>query len=123
MHPSLSEFLGHIRDELAFLLRRSANLTYDEFVNDDLFPRAFVRSFEIISGACKHVPDEFRLKYPQFDWRGFAGLRDKAIHHYWGIDYQIVWSALQDEVATGKDWIDFILEQENHDQPPHHPVR
>ena len=40
-------------------------------------------------------------------------MRDKLIHHYWGIDYQLMWDAIQQEVAPNKEWIDMIIEQES----------
>ena len=81
MSPSLIEFLQHIETELTFIETNTNTLEYEEFVNNELLTRAVVRSFEIIGEACTKVPDDVRIKYPLFDWRGFAGLRDRMIHH------------------------------------------
>ncbi|WP_031528453.1 HepT-like ribonuclease domain-containing protein, partial [Dyadobacter crusticola] len=90
MSPSLIEFLQHIESELRYIDKKTAVLSFDEFLDDETLTKAIVRSFEIAGEACKRVPDEIRTKYPLFDWRGFAGLRDRMIHHYWGIDYYII---------------------------------
>jgi len=112
MSPSLIEFLQHIEKELIFIETYTSSIEYDEFMNNELLPKATVRSFEIIGEACKKVPDEIRHKYPLFDWRGFSGLRDRLIHHYWGIDYELLWNAIRDEVPFNRIWISLIIERE-----------
>jgi uncharacterized protein with HEPN domain len=95
MSPSPREFLQHILDEAGYLRRRSASLSRDEFVADETLQRAFVRSLEVIGEAAKNVSEEVRRRAPEIDWRGMAGLRDRLIHGYFGVNYEIVW-----EVAT-----------------------
>lgn len=112
MRPSTIEFLKYIQAELAYVLTHSAGVSYDEFLNHPFLSKAFVRSFEIIGEACKNVPDVIRLRHQEFDWRGFAGMRDKLIQHYWGIDYELMWDAIQQELPPNKEWIDVIVEQE-----------
>ena len=112
MSPSLIEYLEHIQKELDFLLKNSRQIDYDIFINDDFISRAFLRSLEIVGEAAKKVPDEIRYKYPEVEWRSLAGLRDVLIHQYFRVDYTLVWDAIQEEVPTAKEWIDFIIEQE-----------
>ncbi|AKD57396.1 HepT-like ribonuclease domain-containing protein [Spirosoma radiotolerans] len=112
MPPSPIEFLQHIRDELAYILKYSQGVTYEEFLSHPFLSKAFVRSCKIIGEACKNVPDEIRYNHLEFDWKGFAGMRDKLIHHYWGIDNELMWDAIQQEVSPNKEWIDLIIEQE-----------
>lgn len=112
MSPSLIDFLRHIQKELQFLTERSSGLTFEQFTDDDLVSRAFIRSLEIVGEACKKVPDEIRYKYPEVDWRRLAGLRDVLIHQYFQVDYAIVWDVIQNNVPSAKDWIDYVIDQE-----------
>lgn len=112
MHPSQIDFLKYIQAELGFILEHSAGISYDEFVDHPLLPKACIKSFEIIGEACKNISDEVRYAHVEFDWKGFAGMRDKLIHHYWGIDYQLLWDAILQEININKEWMDVIIEQE-----------
>ena len=112
MSPSLIEFLKHIRDKIRFLVEHTKDLTYDELVDNPVLNKAFVRSLEIIGEASKRIPEETRLDYPELDWKGFAGLRDVLIHQYWGVDFEILWNILEDDIPFAKIWIDKIIEKE-----------
>lgn len=112
MSPSLIDFLKHIEAELRYVEDKTSSLSFDQFIDDETLTKAIVRSFEIIGEACKRIPPEIKYKYPLFDWRGFAGLRDRMIHHYWGIDYHLLWDAIQTEVPFNRIWISLIIERE-----------
>jgi len=68
------------------LFDRTLGLNKESFLGDETRKRAFVRSFEIIGEATKHVPDDLRDAYPQIQWRAVAGMRDHLIHGYFGVD-------------------------------------
>ncbi|GAB3555973.1 HepT-like ribonuclease domain-containing protein [Spirosoma fluminis] len=112
MCPLQINFLQHIQAELNFIVQQSVDVSYEDFLNHPLLSKAFIRSFEIIGEACKNVSDQFRSNNPEFDWRGFTGMHDKLIHNYWGIDYQLMWDAIRNEVPANKEWIDIIIKQE-----------
>lgn len=106
------EYLKHILDEADYLTARSEGLSKEQFLQNDDLKRAFVRSIEIIGEAVKNIPFEFRLKHSRISWREIAGMRDVLIHHYFGINYNIVWDVVINEIPTIRSEIKNIIEQE-----------
>jgi uncharacterized protein with HEPN domain len=72
-----------------------------------------VRSLEIIGEAAKQIPDDVRQQYPRVEWRAMAGMRDRLIHAYFGVDYDIVWDAVINKVPALQQEIERILQQEH----------
>ncbi|MCS7289039.1 MAG: DUF86 domain-containing protein [Roseiflexus sp.] len=75
--------------------------------------RAFVRSIEVIGEAVKQMPDTFRQQYPAIEWRAMAGMRDRLIHGYFGVDYDIVWDVVMNKIPTLDRAVRQILAQEH----------
>ncbi|MGC8754815.1 MAG: DUF86 domain-containing protein, partial [Thermosulfidibacteraceae bacterium] len=75
---------------------------------DDKTSSAVIRKFEIIGEATKHIPEEIRQKYPEVPWKEMAGFRDKLIHFYFGIKYEIVWNTIK-ELPSLRSKIEKIL--------------
>jgi len=109
MSLSPLEYLKHIRDETNYLISHADGLSREEFFQDDTLKRAFVRSIEIIGEATKNIPDNFKQKYSHIDWRPMARMRDKLIHDYFGVDYDIVWDVVVNEIPELKQEIEKIL--------------
>jgi uncharacterized protein with HEPN domain len=89
------DYLQHIAIEADYLIGQSAGLTWERFAGDETLRRAFVRSLEVIGEAAKKVPDSFRAQHPTVAWRSMAGMRDRLIHDYFGVDYELVWDVVQ----------------------------
>ncbi len=116
MSRSILPFLQHILSETQYLMARSQGLTKAEFLGDETLKRAFVRSLEIIGEAAKQLPEEVRQKYRHVDWRAMAGMRDRLIHGYLGVDYDIVWDAIMTKVPVVQREVEQIVRQESTDQ-------
>ena len=94
MSPSATEYLEHILDECDYLIGKSQGLSLADLVGDETRKRAFVRSLEIIGEATKRLPPEIREAAPGIDWRAIAGMRDRLVHGYFGVDYEVVYDAV-----------------------------
>jgi uncharacterized protein with HEPN domain len=92
------DYLRHSLAETDYLIAQSAGLTAEQFFADETLRRAFVRSLEVIGEAAKRVPREFRNQYPTLEWRAMAGLRDRLIHGYFGVDYGLVWDVVRKRI-------------------------
>ena len=107
------DFLFDIEKECDFITKTFNNISYTDFIDDDILKRAVARSLEIIGEAVKNIGKDTRNKNPEIYWKEIAGLRDKLIHHYFGIDYELVWEVIQNEVPDLYNNIKIIIKNEN----------
>ena len=106
------EYLRHILEETEFIINEVNKISEDNFHNNPVLKRAFVRSLEITGEATKNIPKAFREKHNNVEWRNIARMRDKLIHHYFGIDYSIVWDVVKNEIPILHNKILKIIQDE-----------
>ena len=86
------------------------DMSFNDFLNDSMIQDAVIRNLEIIGETIKNIPEEIKRKYPEIEWRKIGGLRDILIHAYFGVDLQIVWDIVEEELPELKENIIHILE-------------
>ncbi|MEX2543423.1 MAG: DUF86 domain-containing protein [Trueperaceae bacterium] len=104
------DYLRHILVEADYLLANQSGLSFETFMANETLQRAFVRSLEIIDEATKKVPLDFRSQYSDIEWRAMAGMRDRLVHDYFGVDYEIVWDVVHSRIPDLRRQIYSILE-------------
>ncbi len=77
--------------------------------NSDMVSSAVIRKFEVIGEATKNIPEDITKKYPAVSWKKMAGMRDRLIHFYFGIKYDLVWRTIKEEIPRIKPLIQNIL--------------
>jgi uncharacterized protein with HEPN domain len=87
-------------------------MSYEEFLDDLKTQDAVVRNLEIIGEATKNLSGRMRDRYPDVPWRGMAGIRDKLIHDYFGVNLDIVWDIVALEVPLLASRVEEILRSE-----------
>jgi len=106
------EYLNHILLECDYIVSVvNENVTKDEFLRDETLKRAIVRSLEIIGEATKKIPVDIKLKWRDISWKNMAGMRDRLIHDYMGVNYSIVWDVARNIIPTVRTEIIEIIKQ------------
>ncbi len=105
------EYLRHILTEVEYLFVSSQSLSRERFLGDETLKRAFARSLEIVGEAAKKFPDDFQAQHPEVEWRAMAGMRDRLIQAYFGVDYDLVWDVVQTKIPALNREIERILPQ------------
>jgi len=103
------DYLCHILAESDYLILHARDLNMHGFLKNETIQRAFVRSLEIIGEAAKQVPEDFRNQHQNVQWKSMAGMRDRLIHAYFGVDYEIVWDVVQTRIPELRQQIASIL--------------
>ena len=104
-------FLRHVLDEITFLLEHTRALSFEDLMQDAVLQRACARSFEIMGEAVKNISTEFRRKHKEIDWKNIAGMRDKLIHQYFGVNWAILWDVIKKKLPCLKVHLEKILER------------
>lgn len=102
MKREIGDFIEDIIDAMNKALEFARGVSYEEFAKDDKTIFAVIRAIEIIGEAAKNIPEDARKEYPEIPWNGMAGMRDKVIHGYFGVDIKVVWDTIEKRIPEIK---------------------
>ncbi|MEM2571076.1 MAG: DUF86 domain-containing protein [Thermoproteota archaeon] len=109
MKRVIKDYVNDIVDSMNKAMRFIEGMSYEQFIKDDKTVFAVVRALEIIGEAVKKIPEETRMKYPEIPWKGMAGMRDKVIHEYFGVNLKYVWETVKERIPELKPMFERIL--------------
>ena len=99
------DILQNMQDAEEFI----QGLSYDQFTADKKTFNAVLRSIEIVGEAAKHVPESVRSKYPAIPWKEMAGMRDKVVHFYFGVNREAIWLVVKERIPSLRPLIERVL--------------
>jgi uncharacterized protein with HEPN domain len=103
------EYLLDIVEAIKRIESYTKVLSYQDFLQKIETQDAVIRNFEIIGEAVKNVSKTMKIKYKDIQWKEIAGMRDKVIHFYFGVNWDIVWRAAKDNIPPFRERIEGIL--------------
>lgn len=109
MNKNDSLYIYHIYTSILKIEKYLNMITEDNFFEDDKTQDAVIRQFEILGEATKNLSPEFRAKYSNIPWKDIAGMRDKLIHDYMGVDLDFIWQAYKKDIPFLKSSIKVII--------------
>jgi uncharacterized protein with HEPN domain len=106
------DYLQDILETMDKVERFIGGMTFEQFLADDRTSFAVVRALEIIGEATKHIPASVRRRHPKVTWTSMAGMRDKLIHGYFGVDLEIAWKTATRLIPELRPLIAQVLREE-----------
>lgn len=110
MKRILGDYVQDILDAINDAKDFTKGMKLQDFIGDKKTIYAVVRSLEVIGEATKKIPNDMRAEYPDIPWKRMAGMRDKLIHDYFGVDLEIVWEAVKNELPPIEPLIQKVLD-------------
>ncbi len=102
-------YLYHILESIEWIERYLESRTFEEFQKDKMLQDAVIRELEVIGEAAKNISEELKNKSPNIPWKAISGMRDKLMHHYFGVDLFAVWETATKDIKKLKKYIMKLL--------------
>ncbi|MFA4890259.1 MAG: DUF86 domain-containing protein [Candidatus Paceibacterota bacterium] len=102
-------YLGDIKDSIRKIEKYTRGVNFADFSGDEELIDAVARNISIIGEAVINIPGEIKTKNPDVAWKEIKGMRNKVIHEYFGVDEEILWKTIQEDIPVFKKQINKLL--------------
>ena len=109
----ISLLLGDMLESALKIKRYVEGMDYESFISDEKTVDAVVRNFEIIGEAANRIDPDFKIRNPELEWKRIRGFRNRIIHEYFGIDFEIVWTIIEEDIDNIIDWLEVLVNGKN----------
>lgn len=96
-------YLKHILDAITRIEEYTAGIKYEDFMKNHLIQDGVIRQIEIVGEATKRISSDIKKKHPDIPWKDIAGMRDKLIHDYMGVDMDALWDTFKNDIPILKN--------------------
>jgi len=109
MKRESGDYIEDVIDAMNKSIEFVKDMEYEDFIHDDKTTFAVIRAIEVVGEAVKNIPEDVKKGYSEIPWREMAGMRDKLIHGYFGVDLRRVWKTVKEEIPPLKPLFEKIL--------------
>ncbi len=111
MNPVWGDYINDVLNSISEVEDFTRGMNYASFIRDRRTVNAVIRSLEVMGEAARQIPEEIRRKYPDLPWKRMAGMRDKLIHEYTGVDLETVWDVITEELPPLKPLLEKLARE------------
>ena len=111
--PADEDRLQHIADSIEFILQHTGGITEDDFYRNDVLKRAVAMDLVVLGEAANSLSEQVRTDNSDIPWREMINLRHKIVHHYFHINYVVVWEVIKTELPQLKLQLEKLIRKEN----------
>jgi uncharacterized protein with HEPN domain len=105
------DYLVDIIESIGKIEKFTYDSSFEDFKSDEKTIFAIIRTLEVIGEAAKKIPAEVKRKYSQIPWKKMAGMRDKLIHEYFGVNIKVIWRTIKEDIPELKPKIEKLLSE------------
>ena len=111
MKKTVKHYLDDLKEYIGRVKETVSDLSEEEFSKNTLVQDALLKRIEVIGEIVKRIPDAYKAKYPQIPWKEIAGVRDKIVHDYDGLDWSMVWLIATQDILELEETVNKMLEE------------
>lgn len=114
---NIGDYLNDIMEMIADIRDFTKGMSYEDLDDDRKTLFAVIRCLEVLGEAVKKIPENIKNEYPEIPWQEIAGMRDKLIHEYFGVDIETIWDTIQEDLSPLQEAIEKIIKKEASNDP------